>query len=349
MDYSILGKEVPVSSVDKELRLLWEADDASTKASLINFAIYSEEKGTLLKKSEAVSEITREHSCRAILMNLDREGEKPTIRSWITAHCNLAGGKKAVCCEQVSFLIEGYAPGIVRHTLFSHLDSDLPLVIWWQGALSESYRESFFSKIDRLIFDSSDWDDSKAEMAKIKASIDETPSLVVQDLAWTRTYQFRLAIAAVVDHPAVLSRLEQVSEVKVSSSSQNRTSALQLLAWFANLSGYQISKDMIATAGDVHTYIKSCGGEAKLSASYDDNFAALGSIEINMGDCIVKITREQDRPLLRQEIILNGEPLLDRHCPADAIDDVTLISNQLSRGGKNSLFKRILPDFIEIL
>jgi hypothetical protein len=68
-----------------------------------------------------------------------------------------------------------------------------------------------------------------------------------------------------------------------------------------------------------------------------------------MGDCVVRITRESDRALLRQELILNGEPIVDRHCPADAIDDADLISDQLSRGGKNSLFKRVLPSFMDLL
>ena len=350
VDYTILGKEVPVSAVEKELRMLWDEDNANTKASLINFAIYTENTGALVKNSRAVGEITREHSCRAILMELDRFADKkPNIRSWITAHCNLSGGKKAVCCEQLAFKIDAYVPGIVRNVLFAHLDSDLPLVIWWQGPLSESFRESFYSKVDRLIFDSADWSDPAEEYANILAALEISSKLVVQDLAWTRTYQFRIGVAALFDHPLVHAKLPNVQSVKVVSHLKNRTSALQMLSWFSTLSGYQLSNDLVEVSGDVFTMTKPNGGEVKLSVEADDSYEALGLIEIDLGDCLLRVSRELDRPLLRQQIILNGEALVDRHCPADVICDVDLISSQLSRGGKNSLLKRILPQFIEFL
>ena len=349
VDYSILGKEVSPSAIDKELRLLWDADQASTKASLMNFAIYSEAGDSLLANCAAVDEITREHACRAILMDLDRAGENPNVRAWITAHCNLSGGKKAVCCEQVAFKIDGYTAGIVRHTLFSKLDSDLPLVLWWQGDLSESYRESFFSKVDRLIVDSADWLEPSSEYEKIRASLEEVNTLVVQDLAWTRTYQFRLSIAALADHPVVLQRLDQVRSVKVVTAPQNRTSGLQLLAWFAELSDYQASADLLAVEGDVFTMTKPGGGEVKLSTEVDESCSAVGVIEVDLGDCVLRVEREANRSLVRQQVLLNGAAVVDRHGPADSISAVGLISSQLSRGGKNSLFKRILPRFLKML
>ena len=44
-----LGREVPVGSIDKELRKLWEEDEARTNASLMNLAVYSEAPGALEK------------------------------------------------------------------------------------------------------------------------------------------------------------------------------------------------------------------------------------------------------------------------------------------------------------
>ena len=37
-EYAELGKEVPVSQIDHELRALWEQDDARTNASLMNLS-----------------------------------------------------------------------------------------------------------------------------------------------------------------------------------------------------------------------------------------------------------------------------------------------------------------------
>ena len=128
--YGALGKEVAIADVDKELRLLWEADKASNNASLINFAVYSEEKGAIIKNSELVQAVTREHACRALLVGIDRTNPDASIRAWITAHCHLSHGKKSVCCEQIAFQLTGKATGRLRNTVFSHLNSDLPLVFW---------------------------------------------------------------------------------------------------------------------------------------------------------------------------------------------------------------------------
>lgn len=353
MDYTILGKEVPVSKIDKELKGLWEQDQASTKASLINLALYSENPDSLVENAKTSLEITREHACRALLITLDRKDKKPHIRSWITAHCNLTGGKNAICCEQVSFFIEGYSPGIVRNTLFAHLDSDLPLVVWWQGELSLSYREGFYSQIDRLIFDSACWEKPLEQIKKIEHSLADKPSLIVQDLAWTRTFCMRVALAAVASHPAVLSRISQMKKLQITISENAKTSGLLLLAWLTHLTGYQYQKTNPATEKKEIFYtfthpdsapLTVCLQLKKESAAKSKGVLAL---QLFLDNCSVSITREGD--LLRQQIKLEKEMLLDQHCVADATSDVALTSQQLSRGGKNSLYKRILPHFITLL
>jgi len=349
VDYSFLGKEVPVASVGKELKLLWEVDETSTKASLMNFTIYSEAGDSLSRNSEAMMEITREHACRAILMDLDRNGKDPSVKAWVTAHCNLSGGKKSVCCEQVAFKANGYTPGIVRHTLFSHLDSDLPMVLWWQGDFSESFRESFYSSVDRLLFDSSEWSDPKLQFKKILDALEEVKSLVIQDLAWTRTYQIRLSFAGLVDEPIVESRLHQISSIKVKVHPSCRTSGLQYLAWISVMSGFERSPDLLSVEGDVFTMTKPNGGEVKLSLETDATSSEISLVEVEMGDLLLQLERHPERNFIDQRLLLNGEETLSRVSPADSENAVGLISNQLSRGGKNSLFRKILPAFIEML
>lgn len=53
--YSELGKEVPVSQIDSELRGLWERDEAQTNASLMNLVVYSERPGGLLERTPGLS------------------------------------------------------------------------------------------------------------------------------------------------------------------------------------------------------------------------------------------------------------------------------------------------------
>src|SRR5688572_25838842 len=130
---AILGQEVPLGRVDKALKELWGADNARTKASLMNFAIYSEDPSSLEKNTALLAEITQEHACRGLLiLALPGKGTSKA-RAWITAHCQLHEGHKSVCSEQISFVLEGGNLDQVRNIVFAHLDSDLPLVCWWQG------------------------------------------------------------------------------------------------------------------------------------------------------------------------------------------------------------------------
>jgi hypothetical protein len=42
-DLGRLGLETPISRIDRALKQLWEGDEAKTRASLINLAIYTED------------------------------------------------------------------------------------------------------------------------------------------------------------------------------------------------------------------------------------------------------------------------------------------------------------------
>jgi glucose-6-phosphate dehydrogenase assembly protein OpcA len=181
-NYQVLGKEVTIGSVDKELRLLWEQDKASTNASLMNLAVYSEEDGAILKNSELVQEITSEHACRAILIGIDRKNPETSIRAWITAHCHLSAGRKSVCCEQLAFQLTGRATGRLRNTVFAHLNSDLPLVFWWQGELSPIFSERLYSLIDRFVFDSSQWSNPAESFKCIEKALQDAEELSPFDM-----------------------------------------------------------------------------------------------------------------------------------------------------------------------
>jgi len=345
-DFTELGKEVAIDSVEKELRILWELDEASTKASLINFAIFSENQNALIDNSRRVSKITREHACRVILMDVDRRQEDASIRAWVTAHCHLSHGKKSVCSEQIAFQLTGSSRGRVRHTLFSHLHSDLPLVLWWQGELGQSFDESFYSRIDRLIIDSGEWADPKAQFAKIEAALDANGSnLVVQDLSWTRTFHCRLAIAAMFDEPTAQRALPSVHKVSFELPCELVLSAKLLVAWMSEMAGWERSSDLVEVECDSYTFVKPNGGEVQVCIIATDSHEDVSCLKIEMENCAVVIDRERGSRLLRQRVIVGDEAVIDVHGPADSRDSCELVSDQLSRGGKNSLFRRVLPSF----
>lgn len=348
-DLSVLGVEVPIGSLEKELKKLWEADDARTNASLINFAIYSENGSDLVRNSEIAGEITREHACRAILIGIDTYCEETGIRAWITAHCHLAGGRKSVCSEQLAFHLTGRAVGRFRNTVFAHLNSDLPLVFWWQGELSGRFNERLYGLINRLVVDSSEWGDLAGQFDLVDGAMRDS-GLVVQDLSWTRIYHYRLAVAGVFDEPVALAGLESVRQVKVKVHPKHRVSGLQLLAWLAVQAGWELSCDLIADGGaDSFRFAKKGGDLVDACVVQDEESAPVGALEICGPEVEVHIQREPGATLLRQRLTVGGVALVDRSSPADADGAGELVADQLSRGGKNSLFKKVMPTFLKLL
>ncbi len=346
---AMLGKEVPVEKIERELRILWEADEARTNASLMNLAVYSEASGALHVNSDIIREITREHACRALLIGLDKSIEEISVRAWITAHCHLAHGRKSVCCEQIAFHLTGHSRGRFRNTIFAHLQSDLPLIFWWQGNLSSMFSESLYRRIDRLVIDSSAWIDTAKQFEKITEAIRQV-NLTVQDLAWTRTYHFRLAIASLYDDPTASKSLKNVSKVKIVVNPEHKVSGIQLLAWFTEMAGWERTQDLISDKEDSGSYrfLTDKGSIVDVELSEDVNSAAIGKIEVISDGVTVCVSREKGSKHLRHQLQCGGHEL-DLHGPADSDSSAELVTDQLSRGGKNSLYKKILPFFLELL
>jgi glucose-6-phosphate dehydrogenase assembly protein OpcA len=337
--YAELGKEVSISQIDHELHALWEQDEARTNASLVNLVVYTEKSGGLLENSRIINNLTRDNACRAILVEIDRD-EEASLRAWITAHCHLSQGEKSVCCEQISFRLTGRVTGRFRNTVFSHLNSDLPLIFWWQGELSDVFTERLASVMDRLIVDSSLWADSLASFAKIQEAIETNPTLVIQDLAWTRCWQYRVGIAGLFDDAVAQTILGDIDTIRIRHSPSNKNTALQMLAWLAVQAGW-------SHAGELMFETKN-GGRIEAFVESDKESAPMGLVELSSQKTVVRVSQEKDSTHLLKEIV-SGEYRVSSLSPSDPEEPAELVGQQLSRGGKNSLFLKILPVFLDLL
>ena len=337
--FAELGIEVPISEIDFELRKLWEQDDARTNASLMNLVVYTETPGGLLENSRIINNLTRDNACRAILVEIARE-EAASIRAWITAHCHLSHGRKSVCCEQISFRLTGRVTGRFRNTVFAHLNSDLPLIFWWQGELSDVFTERLASVMDRLIVDSSSWSQPQISFAHILEVLAANPSLVVQDLAWTRCWQYRVGIASLFEDKVAQSSLDSIDQIRIKHSPSNRNTALQILAWLTVQAGWKHRGNFI--------FESKMGQEIEVKVESCIDSAPLGLVELSSDKATVRVSHEKNSIHLLREIEA-GDYHVTSLAPADPEASADLVGQQLSRGGKNSLFIKILPMFLELL
>jgi glucose-6-phosphate dehydrogenase assembly protein OpcA len=350
-----LGREVAIGEIDCELRRLWEADSARTKASLMNLAIYSEVRGALEKNSVLIRELTREHACRAILVGLDRSVPKVTTRAWITAHCHLAGGSRAVCCEQIAFALTGRSIGRLRNVVFAHLASDLPLVFWWQGELSSRFGERLYSEVDRLIIDSSEWSDPAGSYERIGEALEETRGqMVLHDLEWSRSWQIRQGLASLFDEPVAQRALPGVGRVRIVHHPRHRCAALQLLAWLADRCGWREATELGLELApepcgrEGHAFERPGGGGVCVVLEANGEGAPVERLELGGDGFCASVERVAGQKHLRLCREIEGCEVCSL-VPADEDEPVALVGGQLARGGRNSVFARLLPRFLEVL
>ncbi len=320
-DLSRLGIETPISRIDRALKDLWDQDEAKTRASLINFAIYTEDSGVLASDNDLLEHIASEHACRALLIVCLPEAQPPRARAWIQALCRPYQGKQTVCSEQITFVLEGGDAAQVQNVVFAHLDSDLPLVVWWQGALTKNFEERFFSRIDTLIIDSSRWSDPATQFAALVAVMAaETADFEVRDLAWTRSHFMRTALANCFQDAAALQNLSQIKRLRITHLQGQRTTALLLAAWIMQRLGSHLVADFseVATGPALQSLLlEGDGVSAEVRRVADSHFVHV------CATC---------GPHSHEEVL-----------PADVDSDAELVSEQLSRFGGSTLYSSMLP------
>ncbi len=342
---SRLGAEVALPKIDRALKDLWADDETKTRASLINFAIYSEDPDALQANVERLDQITAEHACRALLILCLPEAGPPRARAWINALCRPYQGRQEVCSEHLSFLLEGGDAAQVQNIVFAHLDADLPLIVWWQGGLTQNFEERLYSRIGTLIVDSSSWADPRAEFARLAAvRADRSASFDVRDLSWTRSHFLRTALAASFQDTNARRLLPLVETVEINHARGQRCAALLLAGWIAHRMGAQL----VANAKELE-FVRPDGGllRARL-AEHGTEGCALQELKLAGPGLSVQITRDGASAFVHVCADCEGHAH-EEILPADVVGEAELIAEQLSRAGGGTHYASVLPLMEDLL
>jgi len=320
-DLDRLGLETPIARIDRALKQLWEGDEAKTRASLINLAIYTEDGCQLMADNELLDHVAAQHACRALLILALPEARSPRARAWIQALCRPYQGKQVVCSEQISFVLEGGDAAQVQNIVFAHLDSDLPLVVWWQGDLSKNFEERLYSRIDTLIIDSSRWSDPAHQFDALLAAMNaETGGFDVRDLAWTRSHFMRTALATCFQDATSCQNLARLQSIRITHLTGQRTTALLLAAWINQRLKAALSVELIEK----------------------DTGPALQGLVLEGPGVRGEVRRECDSCFVRVSSTC-GENTREELLPADVDSDAELVSELLSRFHGSTLYSSMLP------
>jgi glucose-6-phosphate dehydrogenase assembly protein OpcA len=329
------GFPVEIGRIDKELGQLWdEVGDTKTRASLVNLAIFTEDANSVAANTDLISKIASQYACRALLIFANSAAAQPSAKAWINAHCHLAGkGERQICSEQITFQLDGEMVSALPNIVFSHLDSDLPLYFWWQGEFREPLDEKLWVWVDRLLYDSAEWNNPAEQFQLVRTIRTLTEArTILCDLNWTRLIGSRFALAQMFDHSCALARVGKVGKVSISCA--NHTASLLLLGWLAAQLDWKLqpTKDFfLSGAGkriDFETQTRP--GPILTRCAFDCE------------DATLEIWREPNSEYFQARIGCEGTSDAVMLVPAGRSELADILVTELSRGGNHPLYRRSL-------
>jgi len=334
-----LGQPVAFNEINRELKKLWqEGEGAMTRASLINLAVYSEKPDSLQKNTQLVARIAENHACRALVIGANRGSKENRMEAWVNAHCHVSrAGSKQICSEQLSFLLEGPCVDQLPSVVFSHLDSDLPLYLWWQDEFPNKMDPQLWAWVDRLIFDSQVWTNFNEQMGRVETAQREAKQRIVFcDLNWTRLDKVRSAIAQFFDHPASHHHFSKMEKVTVDFAADNKSTAILLIGWLAAQLKWKTNQQ---------TMNGSCrfldANERKIDIELRKRSGPpIGEVVIESSEIKFCVRPAKCGDLL--EISRSGEKEAahPQMMPAQSNDPVDLMTQELLRGGPHRVYLR---------
>lgn len=336
------GLQVEPNAIERELKRLWkEGEGVVTRASLMNFAIYSEAPDALETNSALMAEITRDHACRGILIAAQPSQNEASVDSWISAHCHLGGsGGRHICCEQIAFLLKGKACRWIPNVVFSHLDSDLPLYFWWQGELPCVIDKQLWSWVNNLVYDSDSWT-AKARQFEILSEIQEAVpfDLVLSDLNWARQVYLRLATAHFFDHEGGAERLREFQTLKIVHHPKSLFSALLYTGWLAAQLGWRFAA---SDCNSTRLVLDTGSRNLEVQLEVADGAPISQIIGKVGGGEEFEIRWENGAEFLN--VVYHGKDTVDltQAMPAGRQDPASLVIEELRRGGKHRIYSKTI-------
>jgi glucose-6-phosphate dehydrogenase assembly protein OpcA len=336
-----LGLSVKIDKIDSELKKLWQqGEGVMTRASLINLAIYSEKATSLKENTQLIARITEDYACRAIVIEAERDVEQRGVEAWINAHCHVTrAGAKQICSEQLSFLLEGPCTRLLPSLVFSHLDSDLPFYLWWQGEFHDPMDAQLWEWVDRLIYDSQSWKNFAAQLRLVETVQEEARQRVVLcDLNWTRLDKIRFAIAQFFDHPASHHHFAEMESVTIDFAAGYKSTAILFVGWLAAQLRWQTNQQQMngscrfVDANNRKIDIELCE-RAALPIGEVMIQSRLAKFCVRPAPCgdLLEVWRSGDREAAAAQMM-----------PAQSNDPADLLSQELTRGGSHQIYLRAL-------
>jgi glucose-6-phosphate dehydrogenase assembly protein OpcA len=200
--------------------------------------------------------------------------------------------------------------------------------------------------VDRVIYDSQTWKDFPAQIRLVELVQQEAKQrIVLCDLNWTRLDKVRFALAQFFDHPASHHRFAKIDSVRVEFAPGCRSTALLFAGWLAAQLGWRAEKTKAE-----HKLRFIGPSEQKIDIELHKRPGEpVSRVILNSHEIEFLIAHAKCGDLLEVSRGKPGEKRMPQLMPAGKNDPVSLMSEELMRGGPHHVYLRAVNCVRELL
>jgi hypothetical protein len=146
--------------------------------------------------SAALAGMAERHPSRTILLHPKPDSGKNRIDATVTLELYaVPDSERSICSEIVALELQGTRAKAPASIVESLLITDLPVFLRWRGEppWDSPELDQLVSLVDRLIVDSTEWDDLPYPYRHLVELFERT---AVSDIAWARTSRWRTLLAS---------------------------------------------------------------------------------------------------------------------------------------------------------
>ena len=219
------GEDVPLAEVERELARLRGADmdddgEPDLRTSFMTHIAWIPPKWEKAAR-HVLAGLDERYPSRTILLFPEGCAREDGLDASVSLRCFAVGSGRHVCTEIVELRLSGRRAQAPASIVMPLLLPDLPVFLRWRGQppFGSQVFEQLLRVTDRLVVDSSEWDDLPGAYGELSRVFDQT---VVSDIAWARTLEWRQALAL---------RWPTIAEIRSLAVTGPRADALLLAGW----------------------------------------------------------------------------------------------------------------------
>ena len=193
------GEDVTVGQIERQLaalRAASEHDGVPDLRTSVATHVAWVPAAWVDEAAEVLAGLEERHPSRTIALYPQEDGDRDALDADAALHCfTIPGQENHVCSELVSLRLHGRKADAPASIVAPLLIPDLPAFLRWRGPPPFG-REPFpqlVGIVDRLIVDSTEWDDLPGAYARLAELFDD---VAVSDIAWARTSRWRRQLAS---------------------------------------------------------------------------------------------------------------------------------------------------------